>query len=1595
MTTMNIENQVCDAIQILAEKAINQAPYDKTISALIVECVDTAKGKYKVKYQDALYYATSDNTELTYRKNTEVYILVPGNDFSKEKKILGTVKDMEAEYNDRFNNYLNSYYEVGESLLFEGGSLCSYLINDEEILIGTETKAKKPPITIQQSFSDNLKLTDSKLRLSAEIKTALPQEHRGKGDYGIFIAMTFDGEEEKGNLYTFTLDIDKMEGQPYNYGDFTSQRLDFDLGGRMPKTIEKVRIFSKNFVDKNTTGKKDNIFIQNIKLTCLASKDERYLDIKGSKFNILNKTEELSFEAVPMIGDRKFVSEDTKFYWFSEDDSIRETTSPDYSTHGGKGWYWLNKDDDTNNVLKISHATQPAKTLKYKCVCVMSDATVLEEEFTIENYVSEWTVEMVSEPYGKTNFVLGRGKTDLLCDIIRYPNQTALSNATYYWSKVDNDNNLSFIYEDEEANELAASIDTFIAELEDDLNEGAKTLGENYTGLYGESFIEKLGIYDFNMGTPTIEEIYNLVLDFRDNIGITHLNKNRYYNVRPRDVIISNVFKCTVKNADNQVVGVGSIKLTNDMTVQGKNRLVINNGTQIFKYDENGLSPINSTTAPQEIKELSLTLYDVDNNIIEDLATVASKIEWTTPPQNESMILPSGSSEGEPHKFTFSIQSTFSPYKTNNVIKAEVVYKGELITAETDLIFVKDGSSGTNGTDYYCRIVPTNGRRFDGYPTITYYRNSGEYFLNAINNNDTKEQLPIGIGDAPFEVQLYNRGELIVQGVDSGVKWKTLVKIKNQNNQAIAYNIPLALNTNSGTIQTLDGTKLGDNYLGVIQAEVSYDGKKFFAELPIAFVRMRNLSLYNNYIVKIKNGTGFNEVVYASDGTNPRYSSGENFALSVVYKGSNGDNYIELTEAKSGYGECYPPLRYEWEVVGVDTDLLKITGNKNTDKPALRVSPARSYTGEYCDIGLKCNIYNKNDINIALMYFPIHFMLNKYGFAALNDWDGNGIEINEDGGYILAPQMGAGEKDNNNRFTGVLMGTMQEADGNKDIGLLGFNKGDRTIFLDAETGKAEFGRLGDGQIIIDPRIVDENGNTIKPKARIYSGNFYKPDGTEKGQGLLIDLTTPEIRFGNGNFSVNSEGKMSATEAKVSGAITATSLQLTPGAKSDVYTKNEIDKSFDALGEDIDKVQENLDNLDFTSTVEVSNVGKLGEYQTQTIIVKNRAGKEVAKYQTITNANSLIFDHPFGTATATDVIPGASTNQASGKGYVKLSKEGLLTAHNAFIYGDIYATNGYFAGELKATTGTIGGWAIDKHTLKSGKIILNSSDNTIKAGDNFSVSNTGSLVAKDGNIGGWDITSTRLLGEYVDGSTTYYNSFNRTGWAWAISIGSTDKGSSVGKFRVSQSGHMVAESGKIGNWTISDGAIGKGKTSLGADGSFTSGNFSVDASGNISATGGTFKNITVTGTSTFGSNCTFSGSLDAAGGTFKGTLSAAKGSFSGTITAGGGSKIGDWIIENGAIKSAAKNIQFISDGDNPRIICGETTLFDGGTIRTPYWQISPTKGMMIGDGSGVGSSYSQCPSFSMIINAKKDGESSSQVYQIVFKDGILKSMEPMT
>ena len=57
----DVNNKILDAIELLAKNSVERAGYDKTIQAQIISCQDPSIGKYKCKYQDAMFYAYVGN----------------------------------------------------------------------------------------------------------------------------------------------------------------------------------------------------------------------------------------------------------------------------------------------------------------------------------------------------------------------------------------------------------------------------------------------------------------------------------------------------------------------------------------------------------------------------------------------------------------------------------------------------------------------------------------------------------------------------------------------------------------------------------------------------------------------------------------------------------------------------------------------------------------------------------------------------------------------------------------------------------------------------------------------------------------------------------------------------------------------------------------------------------------------------------------------------------------------------------------------------------------------------------------------------------------------------------------------------------------------------------------------------------------------------------------------------------------------------------------------------------------------------------------------------------------------------------------------
>jgi hypothetical protein len=139
---------------------------------------------------------------------------------------------------------------------------------------------------------------------------------------------------------------------------------------------------------------------------------------------------------------------------------------------------------------------------------------------------------------------------------------------------------------------------------------------------------------------------------------------------------------------------------------------------------------------------------------------------------------------------------------------------------------------------------------------------------------------------------------------------------------------------------------------------------------------------------------------------------------------------------------------------------------------------------------------------------------------------------------------------------------------------------------------------------------------------------------------------------------------------------------------------------------------------------------------------------------------------------------------NGKNYVCISKEGLLTARNALIYGTVYATAGEFTGKITAGEGKIGNWFIGSNGLYDAAPTGATSVFLVPGGKSVSDSNKDKFVISVGQYSNFNSETNNDDKSYF-GVTT-------TGKLYA-------KG---GTFK----GHLSAWSGTIGGCTISGGSI---------------------------------------------------------------------------------------------------------------------------------------------------------------------------------------------
>ena len=259
------ENKICEAIEYIVKQAVDSAPYDKTIQATIVKCIDSTIGQYQVKYQDSKFYAYSTSSEVYYPNNALVYVLIPSNDMSRDKTILGTVEKLGVDY--AVNPEGDEAYEVmGKNCIDNNTTIfgmCSYNSNNyEEVLYDRENDIDLINVNIKDLQEYITK--SSSLICGGIFKTILPKEQRFRGNYGILFELTFlDNATEELVNRDYIVDVNQMSGNPYNLSADIRQYGIFDIDGANFQYLNKISIFCCDFPN-TAEDKPDDIFIKTV-----------------------------------------------------------------------------------------------------------------------------------------------------------------------------------------------------------------------------------------------------------------------------------------------------------------------------------------------------------------------------------------------------------------------------------------------------------------------------------------------------------------------------------------------------------------------------------------------------------------------------------------------------------------------------------------------------------------------------------------------------------------------------------------------------------------------------------------------------------------------------------------------------------------------------------------------------------------------------------------------------------------------------------------------------------------------------------------------------------------------------------------------------------------------------------------------------------------------------------------------------------------------------------------------------------------------------------------------------------------------------------
>ena len=693
--------------------------------------------------------------------------------------------------------------------------------------------------------------------------------------------------------------------------------------------------------------------------------------------------------------------------------------------------------------------------------------------------------------------------------------------------------------------------------------------------------------------------------------------------------------------------------------------------------------------------------------------TISGKIDTN---ENDTDIIGENNIRGA--KLRFRINPVYSQINTNNTVKCLITRQGFQYAAQMTMRFAP---AGTNGTDYTLVLEIDNNQQYTAIPLSA---NDDFLGLKIIAQLQDYENKPMP-GDITLTIE-----------DDDNLSFLDSPNSEKSNEIIVKSGEMVQLRNKEGKIGTGYGKIVATTYVWVKNnrsennVEDISDGDRSIqltAYLPLSYAAFG----YQSDIIE-----GPLRVIYDAGGSNPTYTK-------LPYNLYGADGKIEgiTWTLESSQNE------QESNYIGKIEDNLYIP-------PTMLInglSPVRV----------------KGTLNDQVIWQQrLLLEINRFGSSMLNRWDGS-LKIDEENNQILSSIIGAGSKNSDNSFTGVIMGDIGTDINSAKTGLYGYNAGQQAFSFLAD-GTATIGQAGKGALKFDGNkgtinasnyLKDETGMLLDFDDAQLLTKLVKIRGQAKGTTSILEIDGFEtdnddnelnntvhqlMRVGNGKYFLQSSN---FSENELSGFQLNLGRNKITGFNTELNFYNVGEKKYLPSG----KIIKNIGAITITTSSNSNNSYK-NCYISEDLVLgeNNKFNGTNEDFEGLQNIDWCYADD-IKTAPSIGDHESLLTIDSEAKEYplwIESSKD------KTFKLG--------WDGSMQATSGMIGNWII----------------------------NSNSLTTNGGKIGmaGWRDRNSPI---FWSGNI---NAFDDTNWTTKVGFG------------VGADGSLYANKGKIGDWSLDEGSL---------------------------------------------------------------------------------------------------------------------------------------------------------------------------------------------